>query len=816
MGVMALSIVLLSVPSATAVVSSFSDVKGYMPEYQAIEYLRDNEVVQGYGDGTFGSDLKINRAEFLKIVMEISDYEEAGSDCYNDVSNQWYAPYICKATDLNLVAGYEDGSFGPEQDINFAEASKIVVNTLGITKGQSDSAIWFAEFVRGLESLNAIPSNINGFDHKLTRAEMAEIVWRIDTETTYDVSNTYSNMLAGKSLPARGGELESFDSCSELQTYIENNSVQAYRYVLDDDLIEETSDFGTEEAVVLAKSSESAADEFSTTNIQVAGVDEADIVKNDGEYIYMIKDSTVRIIKAYPPEDMEEVAEVNFGSHTEEDFWPTSMFVDGDTLVVIGQAYKHEWNHYRSYSTLSTVFIYDISDHSNPEFVRMVDIEGFYDTSRKVGDTLYMVLDRYVNTWDWDKVDEVGEDVLVPLLEDSATGEAGAITGCSDIMYVPGVDGTTAQTVVVAIPLDDSDGEIGAEVIMGASGDIYASRDNLYIAEPRYDDFYWYEDSGNTEETYIHKFLMDETDLDYEGMGIVPGTVNNQFSMDEDGDYFRVATSTGSWWGGREESENNVYVLDEDLEVVGSLEGLAEGESIYSTRFIGDRLYMVTFETIDPLFVIDLSSPSNPKVLGELHIPGVSDYLHPLDENHLIGFGLDTDDPAEMEDAGWSWFQGVKLSLFDVSDVENPIEVDKVVIGDRGTFSELSYNHKALMFDAEKGIMAFPITVAEIPQEVKDDIDVDGWVYGDYTFQGAYVYDVDQDGFDLRGTISHFSENELGDDFEYYYNYYYGDDKDIDRILYMGDYFYTVSPMKVKANEMDSLDEEAVYDIAQG
>lgn len=152
--------------------------------------------------------------------------------------------------------------------------------------------------------------------------------------------------------------------------------------------------------------------------------------------------------------------------------------------------------------------------------------------------------------------------------------------------------------------------------------------------------------------------------------------------------------------------------------------------------------------------------------------------------------------------------------MFDVSDVENPIELHKEVIGDRGSTSELLYNHKALLFDEGKGLMAFPVLLAEIPQAVKDDLELDNWIYGDYTFQGAYVYDVSaENGFELVGTISHYEESELGDNFDYYY--YYGDNKDISRILYMGDYYYTVSNALVQANEMDSLDEFNEVELAQ-
>jgi len=804
-------------PAASAVtVTSFSDVGEWDTTFKAIDYLREEEVVVGYSDGTYGLDDNINRAEFLKIVMEVTDYELEGEDCYPDVTDEWFAPYVCAADELGFVDGYPDGDFKPENDINFAEASKMITNILGM-EIVDDGDMWFSPYVFSLEDTDSIPADIRDFDQNVSRGEMAEMIWRIDTETTYKISNTYENIQEGVTVEEYGGGLQTFESCTELADYFEDNSYDYYYYDRgwegDIVMIEETFDMEMEKSVMAPAAPEAATDsdsanglgagtdDYSTTNVQVEGVDEADIVKTDGEYIYLIKGDDVRIVKAYPPLALEEVADVNFGNSS---FYPYEMYVDDDRLVVIGSTYGNEFDYY--YGT--AVYILDISDKSDVEVLRDVVFEGDYNTSRKIGDTVYLVANQwnYYIPWDGDW----REDDLVPLYEDSAVGEVEELVACGGVKYMPGVIDVTDYTILAAIPVNDADGEIEEEVIIGSYGTVYASMENMYIAEPRYKWDWWYEDSGDSEETYVHRFGLSGTDIDYEGVGTVPGTVLNQFSMDESGEYFRIATTTGGWWEG---PWNNVYVLGEDLDVVGELEGLAPGEEIYSTRFMGNRLYMVTFEQIDPLFVIDLSDPTDPTVLGELHIPGVSDYLHPFDENHIIGFGLDTLSADEIANFGWSWFQGMKISMFDVSDVENPVELHKVVIGDRGTSSELLYNHKALLFDKAKGIMAFPVLVAEIPQAVKDDLDIDSWVYGDYTFQGAYVYDVSvENGFELAGTISHYDADELGDDFDYYY--YYGENKDVDRILYIGDYYYTISNLLVQANNMDDFDEVNEVELA--
>jgi uncharacterized secreted protein with C-terminal beta-propeller domain len=271
--------------------------------------------------------------------------------------------------------------------------------------------------------------------------------------------------------------------------------------------------------------------------------------------------------------------------------------------------------------------------------------------------------------------------------------------------------------------------------------------------------------------------------------------------MDENGDYFRVATSESY-------KQTNVYVLDEDLEVVGSLEGLAPNERMYSARFVGDRCYLVTFKKVDPFFVIDLSDPESPTVLGELKIPGYSDYLHPYDENHIIGLGIDAYDMGTF-----AWFQGVKLSLFDVTDLENPKEISKYNIGDRGTTSPAQHDHKAFMFSKSKDLLIIPISLFEI-----DERDYPNGVppnaYGKFVWQGAYVFSLTlEDGFKLKGRITHSAHGqENGNCYQGWGMWWFDDgivfkSTCVLRSLYIEDWIYTISEGMVKVNKMDSLAE---------
>jgi len=235
---------------------------------------------------------------------------------------------------------------------------------------------------------------------------------------------------------------------------------------------------------------------------------------------------------------------------------------------------------------------------------------------------------------------------------------------------------------------------------------------------------------------------------------------------------------------------NHVYVLDSDLKIVGKLEDLASGERIYSVRFLGDKAYMVTFRQIDPLFVIDLSNPEDPKVLGYLKIPGVSDYLHPYDENHVIGLGRDATEEGRIT--------GMKLSLFDVSDFANPKEVSKYIIGDRGTSSDALYDHKAFLFSKDKSLLVIPVSeYTTTPVTGKPE-----WEWQGKYWQGAYVFNVNlADGITLKGKITHV--NDTSKETPNYYDY----NAQIRRSLYMGDVLYTVSPKMIKMNALDTLNE---------
>jgi len=575
-----------------------------------------------------------------------------------------------------------------------------------------------------------------------------------------------------------------------------------------------------------------AGADYSKTNVQVEGVDEADWAKTDGRFIYQLSGGRVLIADIRNPGSPRLAAVLEYADD-KSSFHPQALYVSGGRLVVIGTAYRQDeirvygtneaqpdtaaksgqimiWPPIRDLS-FTAARVYELDDSGTPVLVRELEIEGRHVTSRMIGSALYFVTSKYNPVYPLqDPPAEPRPQDFEPVWRDSADSDGPKRIPLNRIHYFP--DSPESATLLIgAVDLDDAGAAMQVTACLGSAGTVYASAENLYIAVAKYD---WPEDADGKPNrsvqpklrTDLYKFRLEGGSAVYAGQGSVPGHVLNQFSMDEYDGHFRIATTSGHMWAESDDiSKNNLYVLDEWLRTVGRLEGLAPGERIYSARFMGSRAYMVTFRNVDPLFAIDLSDPKRPIVLGQLKIPGYSDYLHPYDENHLIGFGKETIEIAPRDGRGepTAFYLGMKISLFDVTDVSRPKELFKEVIGDRGTHSELLNDHKALLFDRKRGLMAFPVELAEVKERPRQD-SYDMPPYGEFTWQGAYVYQVDpESGFRLKGRISHLSEEDLLKAGRYGYDY----TKAVRRILYAGDTLYTLSDSMLKANSSDTLAE---------
>lgn len=601
-----------------------------------------------------------------------------------------------------------------------------------------------------------------------------DVRWDGSTNSVYITKNT--------SVPENKNILKTVGSKENLIALLEYNS-KLYGYLWTDRFVaaEDSNVTDKEEAAQQVPQEAGASQDHSDTNVQVEGVQEGDIIKNDGKYIYIKTGEKLKIIDSNPL-NPKIVSTVNVPENTSI----SEIYISGNKLVVIGQNnYYYIMKEYeksavpaedktvdyimppRYYDDRTNVLVYDISSVEKPVLQRELLLDGNYLSGREINGYLYMVTTKYLNIY-YDR-----QDVSLPYYTNVLKNEKHEFT-YDDIKYFPNyIDSRYMYTA--GINLNDSSVEPDVDVYLGGSDTIYVSEGSLYAAVADYSYDYNIKQTelyspGYSTSTVVYKYELEKGNIKVATQGEVPGTIINQFSMDEHEGMLRIATTTGEVWN--ETSKNNMYILDENLKLKGKLEGLAPGERIYSTRFAGDRVYMVTFRQVDPLYVIDASDPSNPRAAGMLKIPGYSTYLHIVDEKHILGFGYDT----KVSEWGGIVNGGFKMSLFNVSDIKNPKETFTEVIGEQGTYSELLYNHKALMFSLNKGIMAFPIN--STAENYKTD------------FNGAYVYNMSLDNISYKTKISHMDSD----------NYLYG--YEVKRIIYIGDFIYTFSENEMQIHSI--------------
>jgi inhibitor of cysteine peptidase len=528
-----------------------------------------------------------------------------------------------------------------------------------------------------------------------------------------------------------------------------------------------------------ALGTEGGSYQHSTTNIQVTGVDEADTVKTDDDgYMYVVSDDTVYILTAYPATQASVLAKIKY-----TDMHPIGIFVSGQRLAVLGSQYSFPtlsvfplYNGFYVADIKTFIRLYDISDKSNPVLVKDFALTGSYFNSRMIGDYIYLVASKPAYT--------INDTLFLPEIIMNGRNNEIAPT---EIHYFNGTEEYYQYTTFVAMNVQNAtEAPVYLTTLLGGASSMYVSQQNMYVT---FQDYYW---GGNTT---IYRIRLQANNMTIEASGKIPGYEHNQYSMDEYGNYFRIQTQTWSTaMVPKGLTATNVYVLDMNLTIVGTLENIAPGENFHSARFMGDRCYLVTFQKTDPLFVIDLSNPTNPQVLGNLTIPGYSDYLHPYDETHLIGVGKNT---VDAQNGYFAWYQGIKISLFDVTNVTNPIQSASYVIGDRGSDTPVLSDPKAFLFDRSKNLLVIPVLNATIDKS-KYPSPVPDSAYGDPVWQGAYVFDISlYHDLVVEGCITHVPNGTSITDQGYW----------IKRSLYIEDVLYTISDRMVKMNSLEDMSE---------
>lgn len=478
---------------------------------------------------------------------------------------------------------------------------------------------------------------------------------------------------------------------------------QIYKYVqaaADEDTAR--YDTGMADGAALYSEEKAAADQavtHSDTNVRTEGVGEGDIVKTDGKYLYIMSMDKVQILNI-ESEEMKQAGTISMDAND----YLIEIYLKDDKLVCV---YARTTDKTDSQGVIRSVpytvaETFDVSDPANPKSLGEMSQSGSFHTMRVSGDYMYLLSTFYADvTGLQDDISSYVPEVQGKLIE-------------SNYILLPQQEKGRVYTVVTSFSLKDPTKQTDHLAFFGDGSQCYVSQNNIYVYDTIYD-----AKVSRVTQTEIRKVSYKDGKLDGTGHAVIDGVINDSFSIDEYDGFLRVVTTireNDDTSGGVnpllridsasdassqvEDSSNALYILDQDLKEIGKLENLAEGEKVYSARFMGDTCYFVTYKQVDPLFSVDLSDPKKPRVLGELKIPGFSDYLHPYGEGLLLGIGMDVEEDGAT-------VNGVKLSMFDISDPKNVEEVHKTVLEECYS-TDVSYNYRAAFVDVEKNLIGFP------------------------------------------------------------------------------------------------------------
>ncbi len=589
--------------------------------------------------------------------------------------------------------------------------------------------------------------------------------------------------------------------------------------------------------VVEASTVQESNIDYSKTNNYVSGVDEADIIKTDGSFIYTISGKTLFLIKAYPGEEASVVSKIIFNST------PQNLFVDGDSLIVFGRESSSDYKSFYQHSSMLFFRIYDISDKKSPILSKEFHIEGSYLDSRLFKDSIYLVVRN---------TPVFSRPIPLPVVYGGLPVKENARVLPVEDIYYTGLPLSNPQLLTV-YKIDVAKKKIVDQKAITVDGNpvLYMSRNNIFIVSSQYisewvvrkelmkkllnpklslDEldridrimgvdvdilspseknskiigvYYSHLDSLSESDRNDFNDLLDKSVRDYfkkikyldysvitkisfdgslevVASNRVPGRIINQFSINEFDSNLRIATNIPRRWVSVSKSQsiskNAVFVLDSNLNILGRLQDIAEDEQIYSTRFVGDRLYMVTYRNVDPFFVIGLSNPKKPVILGELKLPGFSRYLHPYDDTHIIGLGKETSSSGASS--------GLKIAIFDVGDVKHPVLNAKYVTSEKYASSNALFEHKAFLFSKDKSLLVIPAYNGNYRWDS----------HTEHVYNGAFVFNINETNIDLRGLIDHsFSQK----------NNFYG--PLVERSLYIEDELFTKSKGLLRINSLSDL-----------
>lgn len=441
---------------------------------------------------------------------------------------------------------------------------------------------------------------------------------------------------------------------------------------------EETAKGSTKEQLLCAD----ATGDYSNTNVRQEGVDEADVAKTDGRYLYVLEDDGDYVSIVDTKINMKKISEIKAPKdETIEEFYLTEK--NKKVVMICSNSSDDDYEDVEDVTRSSLiskqtegtqVVTYDVQDKKHPKKVGKVYQSGEYESSRISDGYLYL----FSNYWVPENWKKKHPETYIPYVDDS-------LMKAKDICLPDGMKGCMYE-IISAIDLKHPDKIADSKAIFSEGGDAYVSNKNIYYYEEEWTG------NGKQEKTLLRKLSYKKGKLAVVAQKTFRGYLNDSFSIDEYDGYLRMVVTRGR--------TNAVYVLDQKLKLTGKITNLAKDERVYSARFLGATGYFVTYKETDPLFSVDLSNPKNPKILGRLKIPGFSNYLHFYGEDKLLGIGMDVDKKGDVTD-------GVKLSMFDISDKKNVKEEHKYTLKDVYS-TDVEWDYKAALIDVEKNIIGFP------------------------------------------------------------------------------------------------------------
>ena len=684
--------------------------------------------------------------------------------------------------------------------------------------------------------------------------------------------------------------LSQFADCEDLEISLKSSIAEEYRIQLlqaveeeyyygggmwmEDDMVAESAMDGDANGASAPTVKRQEGIDYSGTNNQEQGVDEADFVKTDGFFIYFLNGKNLEIFGT------PEFGELTHLSTTIVEGTPQAMMLDGDRLVIIStvtswnipssdalssaMGWDGDYGSWRT-SSLTKFTVLDITNRSSPDAGKELYLEGYYMTAREVNATVRTVTHAWLDIpgvqswlnlpngyWNIDYDDPIRREVrekvafqtmidnqaaldllaledILPKVYERTNGQVTVHTmddgQCAD--FVAPEDGfNRGFNSIFTFDLSSENFEFQADHIVGNYPLVYASADVLVLTENAWDWWWFWGNDNMGEATNIHTFDISQAgDTIYTGSGRVNGTILNQFSISEHEGILRVASTSGQWarwWMEDPEPMSSSVVtftravdVETDQQIlteVGRVDNIAPEERIWSARFDGDRCYLVTFRQIDPLWVIDMSDETDPTILGELEVPGVSTYIHPLSRDHLLTIGMG---PRDADGTGLDW-SSTRLSLFNITDPTSPAVDDHLTLtpvsdpNDNAwvwSYSEATYEHKAFQYWAPKGLLAIPLST----YRYQSWTDSSGHYHWNYQYVSKLILvNVSEETGDLsvHGTVDHSDLYDRGDNQNWWNGF------NIRRSIFMGDFVYAISSAGVTATNLTTMDQSASVELA--